>query len=239
MKMIIRIALAILSLISILEATPPAEVIERLSGAEAALESGNFVGSYTLSVSTVVAKADGSSKKTSDMEMTVEIEEGGEERRYLNRFLVDGEDQTEKNREGLESPPEENDDDQDGEEGSDDFLTPFGEDVGRFVFGKASDVGAHVEMTFEPARGHEEDNGITSGTMAWSKDSLIPLWLEMEVLEPKKPMRELKARMEFQPAGEAVYMSRMVTDGRVKLLLMKRNFHMEMVVRDLEEGGRE
>lgn len=234
--MIFRTVLALLSMISILEASPPAEVIERLNGAENALESGNFLGSYTIEVSTVVAKADGSKKKTTDMEMTLEIEGGGEERRRLVLFLVDGEDQTEKNREELESPPEEDGDDPDEEGGGDDFLAPFGGDLGRFVFGPAAPHGAHVEMTFKPASGHEGDDGITSGTMAWSKNSLDPLWLDMEVLEPEKPMRELKVRMEFKRVGETVYMSRMVTDGRVKLLLMKRDFHMEMLVRDIESA---
>ena len=64
-----------------------------------------------------------------------------------------------------------------------------------------------------------------------------PLWLDLDVLETSKPLRELKVRMEFERIGEGVYMSRMVSDGRVKVLLMKRNFHMEMVVSDLEPAG--
>lgn len=233
MKFSFRIVLALFSIISCLEASPPADVTERLSGAETALDSGQFVGSYSLGVSTVVTKADGSSKKTTDMEMAVEIEEGEVERRRLIRFLVDGEDRTENNREELETPPkEESDDDEDGE--GDDFLAPFGDDVGRFVFGPAKPHGTMVEMAFKPAPGHEGDVGITSGVLAWSGDSLDPLWLEMEVLDPHKPMRELKVRMEFRRVGEILYMSRMVTQGKVKLLLMKRSFRMEMLVRDVE-----
>ena len=234
MMTILRTVLALLIVVSIVEAGPPPLVIERFISADDALESGHFQGSYTLMVSSVVAKGDGSSKKTTDMELIVEIGGEGEENRRLVRLLVDGEDRTERNRDKLESGAEDGDD---HDEGDDDFLIPFGNDAVRFAFGPAVTAGGHIEMTFEPAKGHEDDDGITRGSMAWDEKTQDPLWLELDVFEPPKPLRELKVRMEFERVGEGVYMSRMVTDGRVKILLMKRIFHMEMTVSDVESAG--
>ncbi len=237
MKVILRTTLALFSIISFLEASPPAVVAERLNGAENALESGHFVGSYSVDVKSVVAKENGSSRKTTDMEMAVEVDGVGKERWHLVHFIEDGKDTTEKNRKDLESDFEDDEDDDADEEEDEDFLVPFGPEASRFVFGPATKVGEHMEMTFEPARDHEGDNGITRGTMAWNESSLDPLWVDMEVLEPEKPLREFKVRMEFKRAGEQVYLSRMVTDGRVKILLLKRNFRMEMVIRDIKTAG--
>jgi len=57
--------------VSVVEASPPSAVIGRFNSADDALESGHFQGSYTLVISSVVAKADGSSKESPDMEMVV------------------------------------------------------------------------------------------------------------------------------------------------------------------------
>jgi hypothetical protein len=40
-------------------------------------------------------------------------------------------------------------------------------------------------------------------------------------------------RLEFQQIGEQLFLSRIVTDGLAKILLLKREFHMEMHFDDI------
>ena len=180
-----------------------------------------------MTVSTLVAKENGSSKQATDMELDVAISGDGEIRRQLVRFLAAGEDRTETQREELEAVPEE-----DGNR-ENDFVAPFGEDSRRFVFGPAVFAGDEAEMAFEPAPGHEHDSGMTRGALAWSRGSNDPLWLIMTVNKPEKPLRELIVRMEFARAGETLYVRRLITQGRAKVLLMKRRFRMEMTMTEV------
>ncbi len=230
MMTLLRFVFALLMISSMVEAALPLEVAERFSAAQDSLEKDQFRGAYTVEISSVVAKPDGSAKNATDLEMSVEVDAEGQELRRLIRFIIDGEDQTEKHREDLESEQDEGNGDG---EGDDDFVVPFGDDADHFSFAQARVVGGHIEMTFEPALGHEHDGNLTRGTLAWDEATLDPLWIEMDVLKPPKPLRELRVRMDFERVGDGVYMNRMVTDGRVKVLLMKRNFHMEMTVSDL------
>ena len=212
------------------EAALPQSVARRFAEAHDSLESGVFRGSYTLTIKSFVAKEDGSKKTTSDVEIAVEVSADGVERRHLVRLITDGKNRTEENRKDIEDQSDE------GKDGGDDedFLLPFANDATRFIFGFTVNAGVHAESTFEPAPGHEDDDGMTTGKMAWDQATLDPLWIEVDVLKPPKPLRELKVRMEFERVGERVYLTRMVTDGRVKVLLMKRNFHMEMTILDLD-----
>jgi len=192
-----------------------------------------FRGSYTMTIMSSISKPGGDPQEATEVEWRVEVDPEGAEDRRLIRMMVDGEDLTEKKRKKLEGRKA--DDDEKG--GDIDVLSPFGEHAHRFVFGPARTVGDRVEMGFEPAEGHEEFEGISRGSAAWDATTLDPIWLAMEAVRPPKPLREIRMRMEFERVGEGVYLRRLTTEGKAKVLLMKREFQMEMTVSDLVPLG--
>lgn len=230
MKMVVHCVAAAWLIPCVVSAALPEDVVERFTAAQDAIDSKFFRGSYTMTVSSSVAKPEGGSRQTTDMEWSVDVDPSGVESRRLSSFIENGEDVTEKKRQKFEDRNAENGD----EEGEDeDFLSPFGDDSDRYLFGSPQKIDGRMELSFEPARGHEEDEGITRGSMAWDAMTLDPLWLAIEVLEPPKPLRKLMMRLEFERVGDGVYLKRMITDGRAKVLLMKRVFHLEMEVSDV------
>ncbi len=214
----------------------PKAVAERFAAAQDSIDNEEFRGSYSLSILSRVKKPGDDPGETNEMEWDVTVDPTGEEARRLERYTVDGKDVTEKKRKKFEGRTNDADDDEEADEG---FLSPFGEHADSYLFGSPQVIGDRIEISFEPARGHEEEKGITRGSMAWGAASLDPLWLAMEILDPPKPVRELKMRLEFERVGTGVYLKRMVTDGRAKVLLMKRDFHMEMTVSNLAPAGLE
>ncbi len=77
------------------------------------------------------------------------------------------------------------------------------------------------------------DEDIARGAIAWDEDSLQPRWLEMVAIHPPKPLKELRMKMEFVEIDDDLFMSHLVTDGLAKILLLKREFHMEMRFDDI------
>ncbi len=236
MMIVIRCVFVVCLIPCFASAALPMQVAERFAAAQDSIDNEVFRGSYTMNVESLVKKPKGGSQQTTEMEWRVEVDPAGEEARRLVRFIVDGEDETEEKREKFEDRTA----DADGEtEEDEDFLSPFGEHAHRYLFGSPQAIGDRMETSFEPARGHEDDEGITRGSMAWDAASLDPLWLAIEALDPPKPVRELKMRMEFKRVGTGVFLKRMITDGKAKMLLMKRDFHMEMTVSNLTPVGSE
>jgi hypothetical protein len=93
-------------------------------------------------------------------------------------------------------------------------------------------------MTFEPAPGHEADKNIARGTIAWDAESLEPRWMEMEALHPPRPLKELRMRLEFDRIEGEVFTSRLVTDGLAKILLLTREFHMDLRFVDIRPASK-
>jgi hypothetical protein len=93
-------------------------------------------------------------------------------------------------------------------------------------------------MTFEPAPGHEADKNIARGTIAWDAESLEPRWMEMEALHPPRPLKELRMRLEFDRIEGEVFTSRLVTDGLAKILLLTREFHMDLRFDDIRPASK-
>jgi len=231
MKMYLRLCFSLLMISTFVGAAPPPEVLERVSGALNALDSRSFRGSYTMSVDSVISKKDGSSKKSTEMEIKVEVDAGAREHRHLLRFISNGKDESKKQRKKIEA--EAKDAEKSDDEQEEDFLLPTKRTQERFQFGIPVKEAGRVVMEFQPAQGHEKDDGICRGHLAWEETSLDPLWIEADVIKPPKPMREFHLRMEFKRIGDLLVMHRMSTEGRVKILLMKRNFHMEMRFDDI------
>jgi hypothetical protein len=217
------IAIALFSSVAVATGSGlPSEVADRLENVIAFDEAEDFVGSYRITLSTLVQKPNGKSREESLLEADV-IKNGEGETRRLRKYIEDGTDVTEKKREKFEAGNGGGEDDDD-----DDLADPFGNEADRYSFGSVEPRGSMRVIAFEPAPGHEDDDDIARGTIAWDAGSLEPRWLEMEAVHPPKPLKELRMRMEFQQIEDALFLSRLVTDGLAKILLFKREFHMEI-----------
>ena len=204
----------------------PPEVEDRLENVISFDEANDFVGSYRITISTLIQKPNGKSREEELIEAEVIRDGTGETERRLIKYLENGTDVTEKKRAKFEG------DEEDLGEG-DDLADPFGDAADSYLFGSLESRGSTKVISFEPAPGHEDDDDMSRGSIAWDAESLEPRWLEMEAIHPPKPLRELRMRLEFQQIGDQLFLSRLVTDGLAKILLLKREFHMEMHFDDI------
>ena len=220
----------------------PSEVADRLESMVSLADTDDFVGSYRMILSSVVQKPNGKARKETLIEAEVVNHVDGDSRRRLLKFIEDGSDVTEKKRAKFESEDggRQNDDgEEDGEEDDDTNLAdPFGDTADHYRFGAPETRGSTVVMTFEPAPGHEADEDIARGMIAWDGESLEPRWLEMEAVYPPKPLKELRVRLEFDRIDGEVFMSRLVTDGLAKILLLTREFHMDLHFDDIRPASK-
>jgi len=218
------IGIALLSSVAVTAGSGlPPEVAERLENAVSFDEGDDFVGSYRITISSLVQKPNGKGREESLVEADVVKNSDRTTQRRLLRYIEDGTDVTEKERTKFESEDGDREDDDD-----DDLADPFGDAADRYSFGRVESRGSMRFITFEPAPGHEDDDDISHGAIAWDGESYTPRWLEMEAIHPPKPLKELRMRMEFEEAGGDLYLSKLVTDGLAKILLLKRQFHMEI-----------
>ena len=208
----------------------PSEVADRLENAISFDEDSDFVGTYRITISSVVQKPNGKSREENLIEADVTHRSDGETQRSLLKYIEDGTDVTEKKRTKFEN--------EEGERGEDDedLAEPFGDAADRYHFGAVESRGSTKVVTFEPTPGHEDDEDIARGAIAWDEDSLQPQWLEMEAIHPPKPLKELRLKMEFVEIDDDLFMSHLVTDGLAKILLLKREFHMEMRFDDISRA---
>lgn len=212
----------------------PPEVADRLENA-VSLDDGEFVGAYRITISSVVQKPNGKSREESLIEAEVVNQGDGVTRRRLLKYIEDGSDVTEKKRGKFES--EEGGRPDDGED-DEDLANPFGRTAKKYRFGAPEIRGTTAVVEFEPAAGHEEDEDIARGVIAWDKESFEPRWLEMAAVHPPKPLKELRLRMEFEEIGNDLFMSRLMTDGLAKILLLKREFHVEIHFEDIRPASK-
>jgi hypothetical protein len=84
-----------------------------------------------------------------------------------------------------------------------------------------------LRVSFEPAPEHAKDDGMSRGELAWDPETLDPRWAVLESVDPPSPLAELKLRLEYGRQGGTLYLQRMLTEGRAKVLLMQRVFHAD------------
>jgi hypothetical protein len=215
----------------------PEEVDQRLSTAVAPADGDAFVGSYTMVSRTTVQKPNGKARQEVEVVLQVERRADGDETIRLLRFTDDGEDKTEERRRKIE---QDRDDRRDGDDQSDDaetesedFIDPFGDTAGRFRFAGPRHTGEIMEIDFEPRPEYADQQGMSRGTLAWHARTLDPLWIEYVATAPPKPMRELSARIEYSRQGDTLYVSGMVFEGLAKVLLLKRHVHTDVRWHDI------
>lgn len=226
--------IAVLSSVAVTaESGIPPEVPKQLEDAVVFDQDDDFVGSYRITISSLVQKPNGKSREETHVEADVVKNNDGTTQRRLLTYIENGADVTEKERSKFESENGDRDDDHD-----DDLADPFGNEADRYSFGSVESRGSMRVIVFEPAPGHEDDDDIARGTIAWDAGSLEPRWLEMEAVHPPKPLKELRMRMEFQQIEDALFLSRLVTDGLAKILLLKREFHAEIRFDDIRPGAK-
>jgi hypothetical protein len=206
----------------------PPEVVDQLEKVIAFETGDGFVGSYHLTISTTIQKPNGRSREEELIEAEIVLDENGTEKRRLIKYLENGKDVTKRRRKKFEGKGW----DDDGE-GDEDFADPFGPAADRYSFGPVQTRGSTRVVSFEPAPGHEEDEDLSQGSIAWDAETFEPLWMEMEATQPPKPLKKLYLRTEFQRIGETLYLTHMETDGLASLLLLKREFHMELTFDDI------
>jgi hypothetical protein len=230
---------AILSSAAITSGTGlPSEVADRLESRVSLADADDFVGSYRMTLSSVVQKPNGKAREESLIEAEIVNHGDGASRRRLLRFIEDGSDVTEKKRAKFEREEWGAEKGEGDEDDDTDLASPFGGTAGHYRFGAPETRGSTVVMTFEPAPGHEADKNIARGTIAWDAESLEPRWMEMEALHPPRPLKELRMRLEFDRIEGEVFTSRLVTDGLAKILLLTREFHMDLRFVDIRPASK-
>lgn len=212
---------------------PPDEVGEAFEAAIMVEDGDEFVGTFRSQTTSIVQKPNG--KARHEMEVVVEVDRQEEdlEERTLISFLKDGEDVSEKHRDDIENPKKKRDkkarrEDEKPEEAEADFLPPWGDDAVRYDFDLPIQTGDIVEQGFRPRTSVKEDEGLGRGVLRWNADSLDPVSIDLELISPPRPLKNLALHMEFERQDDTVYATRMVTDGLAKILLMKREFHVDV-----------
>jgi hypothetical protein len=215
------------------EAGLPASVAQNLDRVVTPSEPGDFQGSYTMSLITMVQKPGGKSREEVEIVADINGPPDGSQTRRLVRYLENGADVTEEQRQKFEKADASKNNDDDDE----DFANPFGDTADLYQFAPPETLDSFIVVAFEPAPGHEDDDKIAIGKVAWDPVTLEPAWLEMAAVHPPKPLKKLGIRLEFARQGEHIYVTRMVTDGLAKVLLMQREFHMDLRFEDIRPAG--
>lgn len=215
------------------EKGPPPEVVAGFDDAVMVENAEDFSGSYTSQTVSIVQKPNG--KARHDMEVVIEVDRPveGAEKKKLVSFVRDGEDVSEKHRSDIEEPADgeggrDQDDDAEQDDGEMDFVPPWGDDAGRYEFGPVKSDGSTATQSFRPRPDQKDVEGLAVGHLTWNASTLDPVSAELEVSDPPKPLKRLKIVMEFERQGDRIFAVRMVTDGFAKVLLMKREFHVDV-----------
>lgn len=238
-----RSVLAALTLVFLgavpVDAQLPPKVAEMLDRAVTPIEVDEFTGRCTMTLVSVVQKPNGKSRKNMEFVSEVVNPGDGSQTRHLLRFIEDGKDVTEKQRQEFEDEEPAGEKKDDEEKDDTDFADPYGETAHFYRFGEAENADSEVVLSFEPAQEHLDNPEVARGRVAWNRETMAPTWMEMEAIHPPKPLKKLTMRFEFIPLGNDVFVARMVTDGLAKVLLMQREFHMDMRFDDIQPTAAE
>jgi len=214
----------------------PPEVAEKIDGAEMLSDAEAFVGSFTMTTTTVVQKPNGKARKDIEVVMRSTRHADGTVEHRLERMIEDGDDVTEERRDKTEKSFAKNGNgaDDDSENDDEDFVDPYGETADRFVFGTVKRDGLIATVTFEPRPEHQKSKGMTTGAAAWDSQTLDPLWIKFKAVNAPGPLKELDLELEFARLGDTVFIERVFTTGLAKIVLIKRQFESDIRISNIE-----
>ncbi len=218
-------------------AGPPRATLDRLGEALVTLDGGRFVGAYTVTASSRVAKASGA-----DAEETLEVRRvthwaDGSSSTEVLRSVDNGADVTaDKRREAVRDGGKRQDHPRDGDAspaGDDDFRLPVGADATLFAFSPAQREGALLVASFAPVPAHRRDQGLTRGRIAWDPATLDPAWIEVDLARHPTGLQKMLVRIELARVGGVLFPRRTVTDVLAGLLWIRRQVHVEVRIDEL------
>jgi hypothetical protein len=212
----------------------PKETAQRIDDASFPADSDSgFLGSFVLTTESVVSKANGKNRKESSMVFRTVRTSPDAEETALVRVVEEGEDVTEQRRERFEEAMQRQDDGADGDDRGFDLAFPDSENAHRIRIGQPSREGGVMVAEFAMADGHENDEDASRGRVAWNAESLDPVWIEAEAVDPRGPLKEFALRMEYARIDGTLWITRFQTTGLAKVLLMKRRFDVDMRLSEL------
>ena len=225
-------------------APPPAAVLQRLGDAFASLDRGRFVGSFTVTARSRVAKPSGADAEetldvrrvtrhadgTSSSQVLRHVEDGRREAPAAEARAGDG---AEAGREHPEERGDGPDEHSFSPGGDEDFRLPAGADAALFAFSEARREGTLLVARFEPAPAHRRDKGMTRGRLAWDPLTGDPAWIEADFVRHPTGLKRMLLRLELARQGDVVFLQRTVTDVLAGFLWIKRQVHVEVVIGDV------
>jgi hypothetical protein len=219
-------------------AAPPPEALALLGTALHALDEGEFVGSYTLTIEATVSTTGGKVTDTDLTVLEVTAPAGGPQTHLVVRAEKNGKDvtaeaQAEAAKEQSAEQKEQHDEGEEKEEVSFGFRLPEGDDARHYAFEKAECADAACTAPFAPTKAARKEKDLANGRLAWSPATGDPLWIEMTPADLPTGVKELTVRIEFERAGGLLYPARTITDGVGGILFIKRAFHAETAIDDL------
>ncbi len=226
----------------------PPETAARLERALAIFDKG-FVGSFTLTVTTVVEKPNGKDRQEGLHVIATTRRPDGSSETTLVKAIENGKDVTEREQakekadraRATPTPsrtPAAGDEKREkgGKQASAELTLPVGDDARLYRLGEPVEEGDLVVVPYEPTPEHRGDDGIAKGRLAWSRDSLDPAWLEAELLALPTGASRLVMRFEFARSGDVLYPKVTTTSGAGGILWIKRKFEARMEISDLVPG---
>jgi hypothetical protein len=228
-------------------AGPPAVTTDRLAATIDTFVPKEFRGSFTMRSSSVVSKPSGKGREERTEVQRVTVGPDGKHELAIISATENGKDVTEQRRQEAEeqrrkgAAPESGDGK--GEAGREPAEKSGGDSGVRLPAGKALAIyafSAPVEAegllvaSFEPRPQHRKEEEVLKGKLAWSQDTLDPAWIEFSFADPPTGLAEMTMRFELARVGDSLYVRRMVTDGLGGLLFIKRRFHAEMEVTEMQ-----
>ncbi len=217
-------------------AAPPQRTLERFEEALRFFDGGDHGTTYTARSNVVISKPNGSDREEQLRVTEVVVSADGERTSTTLQVVQDGVDVTDDEEaqvafgkaSGEESAEAEGEAEGGGFNLS--LTLPFGEDAAAYTIGDAVLEGGQMVAEFGPAPGHDKDDGISTGKLAWHADSGEPAWVRFTFVRNPRFVKSMASLLEFTVDGDRIYPSRSYTEGVGGFLLFKRRMELDVTI---------
>lgn len=217
------------------EGDPPKKTLEAF---QKVVTDSDLQGSFLLWAKSRVSKKNGKGATVEETLMRV-VNENDKSDTELLSYKKDGKDETEKRKKELEKRKKQLEE-KGGDTESPNFSLDFGmrlpspDNDGLYEFNGSKDENGVTVVEFEPTKVDEDPDTLVKGRLGWDPDTLDPVFIETTPVKNPKFVDELWMRTEFKRAGDRLMMSRNHTKGVGGMLVIKRQFEVEIEIRDYE-----